>query len=589
VCAGANTVAVTDRIRDGSRPKRAVHAASKAARVLLLGRPMRLLACVGLLAAASGCGGCDESDPIDPDPGSGGTGGATASASSSSASSTASSSSTGGAGGDGGVGGQPPGPPPPIPPLVEDAHGLVPAGPITFDIPDNTLGFTAVARVPTTGEIVGFYSLEAPDGALLVNEFVIEGTSFGFIHLGAEAMNVPMTDDAQAMPPMTGTWTVFPYADSGEVDLSIWRRQTLDGAFHGGVIDVNVFIVADAVTEAYALGVIDEAFDDFAGLGVGTVTFSTLPDEFSVLDDTNYLAVLEETAGAAGKPAVNLVYTHDLSNPGALGYSASAPGLPLVHGTQISGLVMIDSGQSKDALTLRHEMGHFAGLSHTSEAEPGVGDRLGDTPFCDNVNVQQLGCPDVDYLLFPYAIPGSRYLVSPLQTKVIQASPIYRGAVEPGGGYAEPLGRAPVDEAVAIRAERARSSGGVEAVDVSWQGRHAMSVARFASAHWCGHHAAGAPAPDPLALLRGLASDAELWSLAADAGAPPYVRARAMRAAGRGGLDAAKRAALVGWTQDAALPRAVRAGALRALAGSGSALPVIAGDPVLARIVERLR
>jgi hypothetical protein len=563
---------------------------SMAARVLLVARPMRLLASVGLIAAACGCGGCDESDPIDPGPGSGGAGGATASASSSTASSTASSSSTGGTGGDGGVGGQPPGPPPPIPPLVEDAHGLVPMGPVTFDIPDNTLGFTAVARVPTTGEIVGFYSLEAPDGAALVNEFAIEGTSFVFVHLGAEAMNVPMTDDAQAMPPMTGTWTVFPFAEvSPEIDLSIWRRQTLDGEFHGGVIDVNVFIVADAVTEAYALGVLDEAFDDFAGLDLGTVTFSTLPDEFSVLDETNYLAVLEETAGAAGKPAVNLIYTHDLSNPGALGYSASAPGLPLVHGTQISGLVMIGSGQSKDALTLRHEMGHYAGLSHTSEAEPGVGDRLGDTPFCANVNVQQLGCPDVDYLLFPYAIPGSPYLVSPLQKKVIQASPIYRGAVEPGGGYAEPLERAPVDEAVAVRAERARTGVGVEVVDESWQGRHATSLVRFASAHWCGHHAAGAPAPAPVALLRGLGSHAELWSLAADAGAPPYVRARAMQAASRGGVDAAKRAALVGWAQDAALPRAVRAGALRALAEAGASLPAVTGDTVLARIVERLR
>lgn len=93
--------------------------------------------------------------------------------------------------------------------------------------------------------------------------FGIEGTAFGFVHFGAEAMGVPLTDDAQAMPPMTGTWSVIPFADAiGEVELSIWRRQTLDGAFHGGVIDVNVFIVAEAVTEAYALDVVEEALDE---------------------------------------------------------------------------------------------------------------------------------------------------------------------------------------------------------------------------------------------------------------------------------------------------------------------------------------
>jgi hypothetical protein len=62
-----------------------------------------------------------------------------------------------------------------------------------------------------------------------------------------------------------------------------------------------------------------------------------------------------------------------------------------------------------------------------------------------------------------------------------------------------------------------------------------------------------------------------------------------MLAGSRGGLDAAKRAALTAWAGDVATPRPVRAGALRALAQSGSALPSVAGDPVLARLVDRLR
>jgi hypothetical protein len=504
--------------------------------------------------------------------------------------STASSAtSTASVGGSGGGGGAPPGPPPPIPPLVEEDLGLVGVAPITFEIPENTLGFTAVANVAVSDQFVGFYSLEAPDGTMLVDEFGIAGTQLLFLHYGHDAMAVPMTDDAAAMPPTPGTWTITPLAEAAqEVELSIWRRQTLDGAFHGGVVDVNVFIVDGAVTEAYATDVVDGAFEDFAGLGVGDITFSTLPAQFSVVDEATYFTVIEQTAGAAGKPALNLIFTHEIAS-GAAGYSPAAPGLPLVHGTKLSGVVMTKNGTSIDSLVVRHEMGHFAGLTHTSEFEPGLGDRLGDTPLCADVMATGLACPDVDYLMFAFAAPNSPFLFSPQQEKVVQASTLYRGAVEPNGGFAEPLDRAP-DAAVAGGEARARGMAADEpGAGDEWQQRHAPALVRFASAHWCNHRSGRSAPADGLAMIRGLAGEGELWTLAGDVGAPPFVRARAMRAAAGPGLDAHERAALTGWATSVANPRRVRAGAMMALSENGEAAPRVVDDAVLVKLSERLR
>src|SRR5690606_30231196 len=128
-------------------------------------------------------------------------------------------------------------------------------------------------------------------------------------------------------------WTIRAAStDLEPVDMTIWRRQTLDGAFHGGVIDVNVFIVDGAVSQRYAGDVVEAAFSDYAGLGLGEVAFFTLPSTFAVLDESTYFSVFTQTTGAPGRPALNVIYTHEIAS-GALGYSPQAPALPLLHGT----------------------------------------------------------------------------------------------------------------------------------------------------------------------------------------------------------------------------------------------------------------
>jgi hypothetical protein len=254
--------------------------------------------------------------------------------------------------------------------------------------------------------------------------------------------------------------------------------------------------------------------------------------------------------------------------------------MPLIHGTLLSGIAMTANDLTIDSLVLRHETGHLTGLAHTSEQDVGIGDRLSDTPLCNDVLTQGLGCPDVDHLMFPFAIPNSPNILSPKQSTVIQASPLYRGAVEENGGFAEPLARtsaraapAPVD-----RAARLPEPAG------DWSARHGADLVRLASAHWCQRHAPGSAPPDGSALLQLHAGEGDLWRLAADRGAPGYVRARALTAAAAAPLDAAELAALAAFGQDQSEPRTLRAAALERLSLAGRALPAIA-DPILKRLL----
>lgn len=531
------------------------------------------------MALIVACGGKAVIDPPLTEPGGGGEGGATVV--SVTTTTTTATTTTGGGGAGGGI---PRGGAPPIPPLVEEPVGLVPSGePFVFEVPPNTLGFTAIGQIQSDDELAAFYSVTAPDTTLVADEFGMPSTSFYFGQWGIGAVAVPQSDHAPAMPLMTGPWTLVPTSgDESPIDVSVWRRQTIDGAFHGGVVDVNVFIANGAVAQSYASEVMATAFDDFAGLDLGTVSFFTVPASFALIHEQNYLAVFKETAGAPGKPALNVIYVQEISF-GALGYSPGAPAVPLIHGTHLSGVVMLPTGVAEDAHVLRHEAGHLAGLAHTSETILGFGDRLADTPFCpDVINIAD-SCPDVDYLMFPFATPGSALILSPQQEVVIQASALYRGAVEPQGGFPEPL------PTPAANLTPAPPDGGRAAVHPPqttagpWRDRHPRRLVDLATAHWCQHHAPGAAPPDGTALLRRHASEAELWALAADAGAPGHARARALRAAAAAPLEQRELAWLTRLGRDERAPRRLRSAALEQLAAAGHPLPEVQ-DPILRRL-----
>ena len=547
------------------------------------------LSASALLASAATCGGKAVVDEV----AAGGAGGITSSTTTSSTttsstttttttSSTTTSSTTTNTGGA-----------PPIPPLVEEGLGSVAMGAAAaFDLPPNVLGFTAVAHSNNIWGSIGIEEIEAPDGALLVQGFGIPGTSAQYLYYGVITAAVPQTDHPQAMPLMPSTWHFRLGSEESppSAQLSVWYRQTLDGQFHGGLIDVNVFAVA-GFDESYLDQLVHASFDGVAGLAVGNLNHLPLSNQFSTVDLYNYPDVFEATAGAPGKPALNVMAVNfiDLDEPGVLGFSPGAPGLPLEHGTLQSAVVMTISGDlSLDRMVLRHESGHFAGLYHTSEIEPGFTDYLDDTPVCPDVDAMYPNCPDVDNLMFPYADPNSPMQLSAKQRRVVHGSALYRGAVEEGGGFPPPLDQ--TDNAAAWDgAEMALVAPlSIPAADTSWKAFHDSEVLDLLGRLWCGQSAAGA-----YQLLRNTGvTEAELLAMGLDARLPDHVRMRALLAMARGNPTPAETQRLEQIALDQAEPRLLRISATSALARLSPTRPAALGldadpDPAVARVARR--
>lgn len=478
--------------------------------------------------------------------------GGTSSVSSTSVAISVTASSTG-VGGMGGAGGEEPGGAPPIPPLVEEDLGSLPVGePFEFTIPDGVLGFTIVAEARSVMHSVGIQTLRSPDEDVVISGYGYVGTLAQYIRPGGVTAAVPQTDHPDSIPVMGGTWEATLGSGSGlsDADVRIWYRQTLDGQFHGGVIDVNVYMVPGASNETYVKAVLAGAFDNWTGgLKLGTVTFSELSNEFSVVTTDNYVDLFETTVAAAGRPALNMMIVNNIdigSNP--LGFSPGAPGNPLDHGRLQSGVVFtLSAFKALDVVVVRHETGHFAGMFHTSEIEVGFGDDLADTPLCPDVPQQLLNCPDKDYLMFPYADPNNDMTMSPDQDRVVRGSAIYRGAVEMGGGYPEPLDQ-DEDQGGNAAAPSGQWRAGQWGVGLSPAAEHFMSL------HWCPR-----TGDAPYAILQNMGVTTEaLVALATDALAPTFMRARALRAVGRRGGHSAL---LTSVAQDASLPVALRTAA----------------------------
>lgn len=453
-------------------------------------------------------------------------------------------------GGMGGGGGGEPGGAPPIPPLVEVELGDVGLGmPVSFELPDGALGLTAIATPPNPANDVGFLQVAAPDATAIIESYGIAGTLWEFNRQGTVAAAMPITDHSQAMPPMPGSWSFVVESDAptNTAHLSLWYRQTLDGEFHGGVIDVNFYVVTGAGTESYLGPIAEAALDGFAGLKLGTVRYFGLGNEFSTIDFGNFHDLMSETAGAPGKPALNVMVVDYIDTPNMpLGFSPGAPGNALDDGTYQSGLVMMLSGDfNLDRVVLRHETGHFAGLMHTSEVEAGYGDVLADTPLCPDVPNLLMACPDITNLMFPYADPFNPMLLTTQQSTVVQASALYRGAVEEGGGYAAPLDGESSSDARPWPAKQVRAPS-----------RVSPAASRFLSAHWCGH------SPEPWSILASLgATPSALEAMAFDRSLPVYQRARAAAAAARLG----RKAGVAPLANDPSEPRALRIAVERAL------------------------
>jgi hypothetical protein len=401
----------------------------------MLRRPASFLGLLGLLAA---CG--DDTD------GSGAASSASASASTTTSGPTTSSdtsttsSGTGATGGAGGFGGADPwnGP---LEHLAELELGEADIGDtIMFPIPDRAIGLTTFSTTAESG-LLGIVQLRPPSSDSVILSFEIPGTNAPFfIDQGVITGASPQSDLPDAWPVKEGEWRLRLGSDGPTLATSsVFVRRTSDGAFHGGVVDVNVFIAPSAgVDQGYMTSVVDQVFTGYYGPGIGltkgTVTFHGLSDGYAIIDSDEELGeMFASSAGVGPAPALNLFVVADFDNASALGIAGGIPGSPMVHGTKRSGVAYTPTGdQGYDASVVAHEMGHLSGLFHTSELQVDAFDPFVDTVTCPGIqDMDPADCPDTGNVMFPIAYGGATF--SPLQARAVQGSAIYRGILEAGG------------------------------------------------------------------------------------------------------------------------------------------------------------
>jgi len=397
----------------------------------------------------------------------------------------------------------------------------------TFPIPDRAIGLTTFSQTPDDGAI-GVAQLRPPNSTGVVTMFEIPGTGYPFfINEHALAAASPQSDLDQAWPVLEGDWRLRLGADGPtSAASSVFVRRTSDGAFHGGVVDVNVLIApGSGVDAADMAGIINQIFAGYwqpgIGLTTGNVAFHALASSYDVIESGDELTqMFASSAGIGPAPAVNLFVVGDFTFVSALGIAGGIPAAPMVHGTERSGVAYAPTGNANyDASILAHEIGHMAGLFHTTEIQVAAFDPLGDTVTCPNImSMNPQNCPDVGNVMFPIAYGGSSF--SPLQARVVQGSAVYRGVLDAGGLPGDPL---PLVSALRAPPPMPAASG--YRLRRTATRDPASGLERTLAAHWCDRvtdiegYVLGALSP----------SADELGRVVADDGLPDHARGRALR------------------------------------------------------------
>ncbi len=327
---------------------------------------------------------------------------------------------------------------------------------VKLDVPANALGFHLVATSASGGEL-GIERLTSPSGVVVFDAFMPKNGSFpiGDSVDGTASVQVPANDLPETMPLAKGTWSAtLGGSGTGRVEARI--QTSAGGTFTGGILDLHLWIPSGLqMSDPSAVHTVDAtraASDpDIAlrvstffsllqstfGIGRGNVSFHPAPASLRLLStDALTAQAAKIPAQEEDAQALHLVLTNDILKGELLGLSPGYPGAVTHTRTSMSAIMAAhyEDGQPTDAtveaLTWLHEMGHFVGLQHTTEASGKEFDALSDTPRCPN-RTAQTRCPDEGNLMFTGEIPNPPR-VSTGQRTVVRSSPLYRAASSAG-------------------------------------------------------------------------------------------------------------------------------------------------------------
>ncbi len=249
----------------------------------------------------------------------------------------------------------------------------------------------------------------------------------------------------------SGTHTLSMQTDSG--DLCSYLLQE-DSA--GTTIDMNIYFVgvpgvsaSTAPMDANIQQTLQQFDTIYASSNIqrGTVRYYDITGQdaqsYQIIRSRADMSELVSRTSLPGTTyddalSINIFFVRSFAmQGGAIGTSLGLPGPAGLHGTRASGVVFTSeflgsqfvdrdgtrvNGNDYTGVVLAHEVGHYLGLFHTTEANNRGQDPLQDTPICNNQPFPD-GCPDLNNLMFPLA--GITHTnVSADQTFVIGANPL---------------------------------------------------------------------------------------------------------------------------------------------------------------------
>lgn len=350
---------------------------------------------------------------------------------------------------------QPPPPPPDPDPLTSkpieiDLGVVAPDVPYTFTIPKNAVAFNVVVQ-GSPGTTVGVASMTSPLGRTVLEAFVPSGGNHEVTTNddGIAAAEAPQTDAKGAYPIEAGTWTVrFGGPKNTKLRGSVTVQVTDDGAWHGGLLDVHFYVpdgvnlgagpitASTAPNDPEMKARVAALFDRLAlvtALGRGKVKYHAIAARYATLDtvDELYGSWQESKVVPDHTQGVHVVLTEQIlsAQDGIWGIASGIPGAAARTGTSASGVAMsFLASPEEDADALIHEIGHFMGLSHTTEFEKGWIDPLVDTPSCADMSQSNLPkCPDAADVMFPtLALAVDETAFTPSQVLVYATNPAVR-------------------------------------------------------------------------------------------------------------------------------------------------------------------
>ncbi|MFN8178808.1 MAG: FlgD immunoglobulin-like domain containing protein [bacterium] len=257
------------------------------------------------------------------------------------------------------------------------------------------------------------------------------------------------------------------------------------------------------------------------GIRIGRVTHVDLNrPEFSIIATWDEAGEMFRTSCGVGRPRALNIYCLEGFEPPlnpVVGLAGAIPG-PLANGTRDSGIAIrtqpfFTCSDCLDAFAslTAHEIGHYLGFFHTTEADLEHWDPFLDTPECHDIALND--CPDHDYVMFPL-IHRANHIWSPDQLRVAWRHPMVRTVAVVGKRDATaPSERAilaaspnPFASEVRLAVPKAAAPASVAIYDVS--GR---LVRRLAGSPeeivWDGRDGAEQPAPAGIYFARSVAAD----------------------------------------------------------------------------------